>query len=1037
VNFRKHDGTSPPVKAGYFAHALGAAALAALAAGHGAQAREAALNALPLSFERNVGQAPQEVQYLAHGASYAIALTREGAALSLAGSGEPGSVVALTVQGASAAPAPTAARPLPGHFNYFIGNDPAQWRTDVATFGQVRYQGVYPGIDLVYYGTQGRLEYDFTVAPGASPHAIGLRFAGGEAPLLGARGELTIAAGEHAMTFEPPVAYQVVDGHRRAVSARYRLEGAVVGFALGHYDHALALVIDPVLSYLTYLGGSKDDVVGNVVPSNIGGGIPPSQALAVDASNNAYVVGYTSSTDFPTHAPFAPVKAKTSGSRWAFVTKISADASSLVYSTYLGGSNGDDFGYGIALDAQGNAFVTGATGSNDFPATSGAYQTLCAPNYTNSPGHPFAACGPSGGTSAFVSKLSPTGALLGSTFLGGTAAGTAGAAVAVDAVGRPYVVGTTYPGETIPAGVGGFNQQAGFPVTAGALVAPYQYAAGVNLNGQLQDDMFISVFSADLKTLVYSTLIGDTQAVTASNPLRNQADTVGAAIALDASGNIYVGARTEDAYVPTTAGALQPQISSCGATFPNQTVLNGRCGYLAKLSPVGGASPPTLLYGTYLGAVVPGASSQAIEITSLVVDASGDLYVLGSDSEAGFPTTAGAFQRTCNGYDGTTNLDSNCAAAFLAKLNPQGSALLASTYFGCLTCNGDAVYIVAGIALDASGNVYFSGIAADQLQLVNAFPKAQDAGGVAPFIVEMDGGLKTVKVATLLNAGGAGQIVPSGLALDSTGRVYVAGSTNVLLSPAATPGALQGAYGGGSSDGFIARVSLAKVSAATATTLTVAPASANTGTSVSFTATVTETSGSAAPTGTVKFMNGSNTLGSADLNSSGVASFASATLAAGSYSVTAAYQGDSDNAASSSAAVALSLTTPAPPAPTVTISVSPASITVGASATVTWSSTNATGCTASSAWSGSQATSGTLSVSPTSAGAASYALACTGGGGTANGTATLTVNAASGGGGSTTPPASGGGGGAVDPFTVLGLIGIAALSLTRRARRSS
>jgi hypothetical protein len=992
------------------------------------------VDALPLSFERNLGQAPQGVQYLAHGSGYAVALTKDGAALSLGGAGDPASVVALTVHGASAAPAPSAGHELPGRVNYYIGNDPAQWRTGVATFAQVRYPGVYPGIDLVYHGTQGRLEYDFAVAPGADPRAIGLQFQGGKAPRLGRRGELTIAAGEHAMTFEAPVAYQLVAGHRQPVSARYHLHDGVVGFDLGRYDHGQPLVIDPVLSYLTYLGGSDVDVIGTVLPSNIGGGIPTSQALAVDASHNVYVVGYTASTDFPTHAPFAAVRPKTSGSRWAFVSKVSPDASSLVYSTYLGGSDGNDFGYGIALDAQGNAFVTGQAGSNDFPVTSGAYQSICSPNYTNSPGKPFNACGQSGGVSAFVSKLSPTGALLGSTFLGGTATNTAGAAVAVDGSGRPYVVGTTLPGENIPAGTGGYNQQAGFPVTSGALVSPYQYAAGVAINGTLQYDMFVSVFSADLKSLVYSTLIGDTQAVTASNPLSNQADTVGAAIALDASGNIFLGARTSDAYVPTTPGSLQPNITSCGSVMRNTTVLNGRCGYVAKLSPVG-ASPPTLIYGSYLGAVVAGAVAQMIEITTLTVDKSGDLYVLGYDNQAGFPTTAGAFQTTCGGYDGTTHTDNNCAAAFVAKLNPAGSALLASTYYGCLTCSGDDVYIVAGIALDAAGNVYFSGVAADGLQLVNAFPKAPDSGN-APFIVEMDGSLKTVKVATLLNAGGAAQVVTSGLVLDSGGAVYVAGSTNVPLSSAATTGVLQGAYGGSSSDGFIARLTLAQAPVATATSITVNPASANTGTAVTFTATVTESGGSAVPTGAVKFMNGSSMLGSADLNGSGVATFTSSTLAAADYSVTAAYQGDANNAASTSSAAALTITTPAPAAPTVTVSVAPATITVGANATVTWSSTNATSCTASGAWSGSQATSGTLSVSPASAGSASYSLACTGAGGTANGTATLTVNAASSGGGSTGGSGGGGGGGgAVDPFTALALIGIAALGCLRRARR--
>ncbi len=1007
---------------------------AAHAAAAGAHTPPVAVSGMPLSFEQNQGQAGSGAQYLAHGAQYAIGLGERGAALAFGAD-----LIRLEVLGARASE-PRAEQPLPGVVNYLIGNDPAQWRTGVRTFARVRYAGVYPGVDLVYYGTQGRLEYDFAVAPGASAAPIRLAFAGAEVVHVDARGDLEVSGNAHQMVFERPVAYQLTDGRRTAVAARYQLSGATVRFRLGAYDHSKPLIIDPVLSYFSYLGGSGYDIAGIAPPSGSSSYFS-GQTAATDSAGDLYVTGYTNSTDFPTQAAFAPPPAKANpngGQSWAFVTKFAPDAKTLIFSTYLGGTGGNDRAASIAVDSHGNAFVVGSAGSHDFPVTSGAYQTVCNPVFSG-PNVEVPNCD-AGGSAAFVSKLGPTGALLYSTFLSGTNTNTYALAVAVDKTGRAYVAGQTYPGSVVPAGTSGFPQAIPFPTTPGAALVTPPFSTGVAGYQNVlsaQEDAFITVFDPTLSTLAYSSLYGEPQVSNAGVGFGGASFTFGEAVTVDAAGNFYLAGTTEDGSLPTTTGAYEAHASSCG-TVTNNVLLN--CPFVAKFSPVGSGTP-SLIYGTYLGHTVVSAYGDLM--TGIAADAAGDAYVTGFTNQATFPTTAGAYQMTCGQYGVDGNTNTQCAAAFIAKLNPSGTALLASTYFGGyyggVNNVADGISSMGPIVLDAAGNVYVSGVAADGLPQVNPLGTSNGTGDVgSPFVAEFNATLTKLSFATLFSTGGQSQIVADGLALGTGGSVYVAGSVNSPPASVASPGAFQSAYGGGSSDAFVAKLTQTPAPSATRTTLTVAPASASTGTAVTFTATVTETGGSAVPGGTVKFMNGSTVLGSGTLNGSGVASFSSSTLAAGSYSVTAAYQGDSSNAASSSSATSLAITTASAPAPTVTISVAPTSITVGASATLTWSSTNATGCTASSAWSGSQAASGTMTVTPAAAGSLSYALSCTGSGGTANGAAALTVNAASGGGGGTPPPASGGGGGgAVDPFTVLGLIGIAALSLTRRTRRST
>src|SRR5258706_1590941 len=378
---------------------------------------------LPLQFEANRGQTHEEVRFLSRGAGYSLYLTAGEAVLVLsqpkADTKRDAQALAKSVAlrmslvGAARKPAVSGTDELPGKANYLIGKDRSKWRTDVPTYAKVRYREVYPGIDLVYYGNQRQLEYDFIVAPGADPKKIALGFKGADKLEIDAKGDLVLRAAGGEVRQHKPVVYQEIDGIRQEIDGGYVRKGANrVGFQLAAYDTARPLIIDPVLSYSTYLGGS---------------GREQGLAIAVDRNGNAYVTGLVSSTDFPTtsgayQTNFGGGTGLGGGQGFdAFVTKFDPTGCALVYSTYLGGSD-DDQGLGIAVDTNGNAYVTGTTMSANFPTTGGAFQ----PTY--------------GG--AFVTKLDPTGsALVYSTYLGRSISDE-GTAIAVDGAGNAYVTGT-------------------------------------------------------------------------------------------------------------------------------------------------------------------------------------------------------------------------------------------------------------------------------------------------------------------------------------------------------------------------------------------------------------------------------------------------------------------------------------------------------------------------------------------------------------------------------------------------------------------
>jgi hypothetical protein len=871
--------------------ACATAAYAAPLAGASAASKQlsATFGKIPLSFQPNQGQADASVQFLSRGPGYSLFLVQGevilnleqqpvSSAIPLPGS-KPmaGAVDTLSMKllGANPDAAVAGVDPQSGVVSYLIGNDPKKWRSGIPTYGKVNYAQIYPGVDLVFYGNQRQLEYDFVVAPGADPSRIAWQIQGANAA-LDADGNLLLNAENGPASFKKPVVYQADGDKKIPIQGSYEVAGNQVRFRLGSYDHAKPLIIDPVLSYATYLGGTGIDGIGFF----IGPGLAnlPSQAIAVDAEGSVYVTGYTYSSDFPTQNSYKSTQpAKLSGSSWpsAFVTKFSPDGSSLVYSTYLGGS-GYDYGYAIAVDSSGSAFVTGSTASPDFPVTAGAFQTVCSPQPNNSGGPPYSpACNSFNEPSAFVTKLNPTGTgLVYSTFLGGF--GNAGAvAIALDAAGRAYVAGnmqeecdTNYLFESC------------FPTTAGAVISAS--ALSTKAVG------FLSVFDPSGAKLLYSTAFGD---LISTGPNAAEAgDTYAVGVTVDANGYIYLVGHTEAGDLPTTTGVIQP---TQGPAYNGFRLYAWR-GFVAKFYPIASSGGTSLVYSTYLGAPALNSTSNLGDfIGGVAADSDGSVYVDGLTESPNYPVTTGAYQTTCYGAPGS----SACSAAYVTKLNSTGSAIVWATYLGGFSIS-DALAMVGPMQLDGNGNVYIEGqmSGADYtFPLIN--PVEPYAGGNwETFVAELNPtGSKLLFSTAIGNGGtGGGTYAPAGLAVDAQGNIYSAGNTNDtgLLF---TPGAFQTPTDFGTQccvpeNGVVAKIS-AQSTATVALAVSSSPAQA--GQAVTLTATVTQAQQYASmPTGTVEFQDGSTTLNTATVNASGVAAYTTTSLTPGSHNLTAVYSGD-------------------------------------------------------------------------------------------------------------------------------------------------
>lgn len=628
----------------------------------------------PLSFEVNRGQAPADARFLIRKGARTVAV---GPAEILAGG------IRLQLLGANRRAEAEPLDPQPGVSHYLLGRDPSRWITNVPHYGRVRFRNIYPGIDIIYYLRGQDLEYDFVVAPGADPKRIRMSFRGADAVELDAAGALVARQGSSVLRLHRPVTIQ--DG--RAVTSEYTVASAI-SVRLGTYDPSRTLTIDPVLSFSTFLGsGNTDsgnaiaiDAAGNtyvagstrspnfptrtplqgtlgaagfddvfitklnpagtaLVYSTFLGGSGDDQAsgLAVDASGNVYVTGSTTSTNFPGTAGSS--QPTTAGGGDAFVAKLNAAGSALMYATYLGGG-GRDQANSLAVDSSGNAYVTGFTFSANFPVTAGALKTTLG-----------------GNRDAFVTKINTTGsARTYSTYLGGAAGEDFGNSIAVDSGGNAYVAGYTLSAD-FPATAGSLKTTLGgvsdaFVAKLNAAGSALVYATLVGGSGQEQAigmavdssgnaflagwtdspnfptvsayqgasngirDAFVAKLNAAGSALLYSTYVG------------GEGQDLGLAIAIDGAGNAYVAGSTDSTRFPTLA--------------PFQVALSGNVdAFITKLNPAGNG----LVYSTYMGGI------DYDQASAIAVDANNNAYVTGSTDSIELPVVPGAFQMALGGGD--------------------------------------------------------------------------------------------------------------------------------------------------------------------------------------------------------------------------------------------------------------------------------------------------------------------------------------------------------------------------------------------------
>jgi len=754
---------------------------------------------LPLIFEPNRGQTDASVRFLARGSGYGLYLTPNQAVLAFqptTDSQHPArAVVSMKLVGAAAAVEPQGDLQLPGKSNYFIGNDPAQWHRDIPQFARVRYRNVYPGVDLMYYGNRGRLEYDFEVAPGSDPAQVALEFQGSRNPRIDATGDLVMAVGGSQVRLQAPRMYQKFGAEERTVAGRFELRGPdknEVGFHLGAYDRSRTLIIDPTLTYSTYLGGSGNEACSVIAPILIVGISAPTPgcpAIAVDAASNAYVAGSTTSTDFPGTAGEYQTTLAAGATANAFIAKFSP-AGSLLFATYLGGS-GTDYTAGVAVDPGFDVIVAGTTSSGNFPTkgTNGAFQAT-----------PL-----SGGKHVFLSKLDPSGkTLLYSTYLSGLGVDLA-SGLALDPGGNAYVTGTTTSQEV----------ETGFPSTIGS----YQTSPAAGSAIQF----FMSKINPNVSgssSVPYSTYFGG------ASPSGAAGVAVGGGIAVDSTSNVYITGGTNFTDLPLLNAY--------------QAINEGRLdAFVAKFNPAG-VTGTQLLYSTYLG-----GSGDDVGY-AMAVDSSDDAYVAGSTSSTDFNVTG------TTGSTVSIALQSNNGGgtdAFIAKLGIPCSGTTCTTFTVPLTyftyLGGSGTDVATAITVDNNSGARITGwtnstnfpIVGSPIQSTFGggetdafFASINTAATCSPLVTPT-----CVATSTTSYFGGTGADFGTGVALDQQGSSYIAGETASSTGfPLRNPN--QGTLDG-PNDAFVAK--LAPVLNLTMQPPTATPLVVGMGSQVSFAYTVT------------------------------------------------------------------------------------------------------------------------------------------------------------------------------------------------------
>jgi len=668
---------------------------------------------IPLYFEKNTGQADHSTLFTARSAGVSFALQQNGAALSLAGADNPARIHLEFVK-SNPRVAINPEDPLEGHTNYYFGDDPNRWITGVPQFGRVRYRSIYPGVDLVWHASGQQLEYDLDLQPGADPARVRLRFTGADAIKIAGNGDLILRAKGAEMHQLLPAVWQERDGQRTRVEASYVLLASHdVGIRLAGYNHSLPLTIDPILSYATYLGGSGTDTVN---------------ALAVDSAGEAYVVGSTATMDFPG----TPVSPPPNNSEF-FVAKLNAAGTGLVYLSYLGGGYSGWVNLNaIAVDQSGNAYIGGMSQSGILPVTSGAYQTTTT------------------SSSGYIAKLDANGKVVYGTYLGGTN-GASVLALALGPGGNIYVTGET--------------SSTDFPTT------PAAYQTAVSTTQGSYEHAFMTIVNASGSSLVYSTYLAGS-------------DTdQGNAIAVDAGGDVFVGGQTNSPNFPVTPGVVQSQLKG------------QQNGFATKFGAAG-----NLIYSTLLG------GSGTDSISAIAIDGTGNAFVGGSTTSTDFPTTPGAFNPSGQAGSFAAELDASASSLTYSTTLPTGS-----TYYN----SGPP----AGIVLAPDESLYIAGLTAN-----SSFPTTPGAlvtplsGTIAftgtPYLMKLSADGSTLMYSTLLSglqSSYFGYQAAKGIALDSGGNVYVAGSTSQTDMPT-TPGAYESAKptptNNSETSGFVAKIDM-------------------------------------------------------------------------------------------------------------------------------------------------------------------------------------------------------------------------------------
>jgi len=677
-----------------------------------------------MTFEVNAGQTDPRVQFLSHRGGRTLFLTSTEAVFQAGRE-----VVGMQMIGANPASRAEGLDRQLVKSNYFQGSDPSHWRTGIENFGRVQFHEVYPGIDLVYRGESDAFEYDWVVKPGADPTKILLKFEGVESVNLDRHGDLVLRTPSGRLTHKKPSIFQTSRlRSTEVIGGKYEIvKGSLVRLNIASYDHARPLIVDPVLTYSSFLGGSALD---------------QGTAIAVDSTGAAYVGGTTSSSNFPT----LPVRTAPPGQ--GFITKVSPDGKSLIYSTYISGTSSIT---GLAVDASGEVFVTGTTSSSDFPTVK-AFQSHLnkAPLFQDS---------------AFVTKLNAAGnGLMYSTYLGGSQ-NDEGKAIAVDAAGTAYVAG-----------------DAGSPDFP--MVKPIQAKQASSL------DVFVTKFSPDGSTLQYSTYLG------------GESGDKSFGIAVDPSGNAYVTGQTASGNYPTFnalqstfqfPAAFVTKINPSGTAFVYSTYLGGfgasgstvgyaiaadssgnayiggadstdflpgrtlcfLCGggtdgFVTKLSPTG-----TLFYSAYL------AGNSLDKVMGIAVNSRGEPWVTGLTSSPTFPTTPDALMKPQSMF---------ATQVFVSHLSSTGSTIIFST---CLSGTNSGDDEGHAIALDANGDAYVTGMAdSTDFPTVNAFQKNKGSTNAGPFdgdafVLKISSGPPLPVIGNILN----GASFQAGIAANSWGTI--------------------------------------------------------------------------------------------------------------------------------------------------------------------------------------------------------------------------------------------------------------------------